>query len=799
MNAIISTQRQAAADGDAAVDFLLGWTERWKPDWFVNVCTIPAIHTANSRGVIGRSHSIKTLAQNRGQLAAFIEERNRSGDGLYFSPNPLSRAVTTKACKTDLAAIVALAVDLDPHTEGGDHNERRVHLLLHVEKLIEDSDPVVAGMISSGNGVGLFHLLAQPLPLQDMEIAEKVCAMLHARSAGFAKIDGTHNVDRLMRLPNTLNWPSTRKLAQGYPKAPSLAEAIYLPMTPMSAEEWADLIQRTPVRTKAPRSASSPSGPDVVAVPGSAADVFAEVRAAWGMVSAKRKLADLPDDVRRRFAVSLSDFPILRKRWDGDSDGLNDTSRSGMSMALIAGLRRTGMSVTDTACIAYVHPYGDLNDAKKFPDANKAARSFARAWDHAGGNDHQTHGEMRSAVQLSTEAKPHWSFTPARADIVTSPPPPREWLYGTFLMRGHTTFLASPGGVGKTSLLVVMALAMATGRPLLAPDIGRHDGRSHRPHRRFKAAIVNLEDPIEELERRVAATARHYRIGFEEFADRLFLDSGRVKPLVVAVRTSRNTVEAAPNVEALIRALQQEKIDVLIVDPMVHSHEGDENDNGHMGFVMSLWNKIAAEAGCAVVLVHHFRKGGSAGDAEAIRGASALQGAARVMLTVRTMTKEEAEGLGLGDVERLSHFRFDSAKANMSPASMTEWFKLVSVPLGNGTSEYPGGDTVQTVERWEPSGEFRDLSPEVVAAVCREIESADPPLTTAAQSPRWLGKRLIELGGVSREAAARSVKAWVDAGFIQTAPFKNKDGNSRVGVSLGKPIEEILARMEQRR
>jgi hypothetical protein len=56
-------------------------------------------------------------------------------------------------------------------------------------------------------------------------------------------------------------------------------------------------------------------------------------------------------------------------------------------------------------------------------------------------------------------------------------------------------------------------------------------------------------------------------------------------------------------------------------------------------------------------------------------------------------------------------FRVDSAKVNLLPPSAaTQWFKLVSVNLGNGTEIYPSGDEVQTVERWTPPKTFEGFS-----------------------------------------------------------------------------------------
>jgi hypothetical protein len=580
-----------------------------------------------------------------------------------------------------------------------------------------------------------------------------------------------------------------------------MSEVVVMPMTGVSGHHWAWAVAASNRKQTAPqgaRRASAQMQSASVSPRATTPDIHPDVLAAWPQISVATRIADLPDALAQRFRLDLHDRHHLRARWEGNTDGLTDTSRSGLAMALITCLRRAGYSAVEAAQLAFLHAHGDLADVTKFSDDRSAVRAFTRAWNKADDGTPAA-DTLTGGIQPTAHGAPSqltWTFSPARRDVLTSPPGPRPWVYGTLLMRGHTTILASPGGVGKTSLLMVMSLAMTSGRALLARE-NAHVGRGHRPHRPFRVAVVNLEDPLDELERRVAATARHYRLDTQHFAERLFLNSGRVNPLVVALRTSRNTLDAAPVVDALITALREEQIEVLIVDPLLHSHEGDENDNTHMGFVMHLWNRIASEANCAVVLVHHFRKGGSAGDAEAVRGASALQGAARVMLTVRTMTKDEAEDLGLGETERLSCFRFDSAKANMAPANETEWFRLVGVPLMNGTEEYPSGDSVQTVERWEPSGEFRDLVPDVIEAILRDIETADPPYTNAAQSPRWLGNRMVELSGISREAAARTTKLWLAAGFIKTGLFKNKNGSARTGITLAIPIEAIMARVRR--
>ncbi|MBU6379082.1 MAG: AAA family ATPase, partial [Gammaproteobacteria bacterium] len=49
----------------------------------------------------------------------------------------------------------------------------------------------------------------------------------------------------------------------------------------------------------------------------------------------------------------------------------------------------------------------------------------------------------------------------------TSEIPRRRWLYADSYIRSFVSVLAAPGGAGKTTLYVVEALSIATGKPLL--------------------------------------------------------------------------------------------------------------------------------------------------------------------------------------------------------------------------------------------------------------------------------------------------------------------------------------------
>ncbi|WP_158526639.1 AAA family ATPase [Phaeobacter inhibens] len=273
--------------------------------------------------------------------------------------------------------------------------------------------------------------------------------------------------------------------------------------------------------------------------------------------------------------------------------------------------------------------------------------------------------------------------------------PKREWLYGNHYIRKFVSATVAPSGVGKSSLTIVEALAMASGKPLLGEDI------INGPHRVW---LWNGEDPMDELQRRVSAAMIHYGITHEDINGRLFVDTGREKEIVLAAETRDGATILKPVASALTETLLQNKIDAVIVDPFVSTHRVSENDNGAIDIVTKEWARIADNCRCSVELVHHVRKlNGEETTVEHSRGAVSLLATSRSARAISRMTKREAEDLGLENMlGRL--FRFSDGKNNLAlPASGgTQWMKLASVGLGNGEGEgldrMVSGDSVGVVE-----------------------------------------------------------------------------------------------------
>lgn len=364
--------------------------------------------------------------------------------------------------------------------------------------------------------------------------------------------------------------------------------------------------------------------------------------------------------------------------------------------------------------------------------------------------------------------------------------PPRRWIYGRELVRGYVSVLASPGGTGKTAYTMAVGTSIAWNKPLLAGAaiLPKQVPQHCMVHRQGRVWFYNLEDPMEEMRRRIKATLKHHSVPVEEVGSRIFIDSGRDKPLIVAVRADNGDLVASPIVEDLVAELKRRQIDLLVVDPFVQSHSAEENRNEEMNLVMALWGRVAHRADCSIWLVHHFRKGGKGGDAESIRGAGAIQGAARSMFTVSAMTPEEANKLGINPDERWQYIRHDNAKQNMAPpAGHATWFKLASVSLNNGTEDYPEGDFVQAVEAWQPPSPWDGLPWTMIERILRKIDQGPSEGEFYAfgkqSKDRWAGRVLMDDACMTDGQAMTVLKAWKDNGVLEEGQYaspKQKGG-----------------------
>jgi hypothetical protein len=169
--------------------------------------------------------TIETIAAlSPSAVRAFVERYNGKRN-LYFGVNPTREVLARKAAKTEIAKIEYVLADLDP-AEGESSVDAKARYRAHLETF----EPRPTFVIDSGNGIQLLWRLAvsivlgEPGPGADgtlcyspteqakIDEAETRSAALMAQLNAKA---GTQNIDRILRLPGTINLPNAKKKREG--------------------------------------------------------------------------------------------------------------------------------------------------------------------------------------------------------------------------------------------------------------------------------------------------------------------------------------------------------------------------------------------------------------------------------------------------------------------------------------------------------------------------------------------------------------------------------------------------------
>lgn len=373
-----SASLPAVPESREAAAFLTRWVQGWRRDWFLNLCAIPS-----DRGPpIGKSWPAGEVAARKGEIAAWITLHNTRPAGIYFTPNPLRRAVNAKPTKDDIAVPWVLSVDLDPAGGARPYDERRNDVLAAGASLSQDAE-TPAVLVDSGNGIGAFFRVQEPTET-DIADAEAACRALTLGAAERfgLKADGTQNADRLMRLPGTLNWPNAKKRAAGYPETPSRARVLSETQgAALSSSRIAALAGREKPRQAPKRKVPSPAAANATGGRGAAPDTAAVLAAAWPDIAAMGSVDDLPADLRARLDAAVLDRDGFGKRWAGVTEGLSDPSGSGLLMALVGCAKAAGFDLLYTASVAWV--WEGTDGARHLHAQGDPVRALARCWDNS--------------------------------------------------------------------------------------------------------------------------------------------------------------------------------------------------------------------------------------------------------------------------------------------------------------------------------------------------------------------------------------------------------------------------------
>jgi AAA domain len=345
--------------------------------------------------------------------------------------------------------------------------------------------------------------------------------------------------------------------------------------------------------------------------------------------------------------------------------------------------------------------------------------------------------------------------------------PPRQWLLANQFCRAFISSIVAAGGAGKSALRLLQFISMATGRALCGQYV----------FKRCRVLLISLEDDRDELQRRIKAVIDHYDIPRHELKGWLFCASPKLAKLA---EMQNRTRIIGPLEQQLRDAIARCKPDIISLDPFIKTHALEENNSGDMDFVCDLLARIGVEFNIAVDSPHHVHKGTLVpGDADSGRGSSGIKDAGRLVYTLTPMSEDEATTFNINADDRHSYVRLDSAKVNIAARSgKPTWFRLVAVPLGNTTAEYPNGDTVQTVEPWTPPDTWAGLDSELLNRILTAIDAGlgDGNFYTAANSAtdRAAWRVIQRFAPEKTEGQARKIiAAWLASGLLVKFDYTN--------------------------
>lgn len=580
-------------------------------------------------------------------LLNFIE-RNNGTRNLYYSVNePNADAPDDKLKKHHIKKINAVWLDADPKKDLPLERERE-RLAKFAADLKTGKNPPTY-ITDSGGGIQAFWLLDQPL-----DATKDNVIMAESVSRGLAEQHGTdfvQNIDRIMRIPFTVNIPNARKKG----RVRTTAKIIH-----------AD----SPVGTR--------YGNWGFITPSFKAESETEFRDTDLDMEAIKK--PLSDDLLARLKVTLDRD---RKAHDLYYGLIEKPSRSEYDFTLAQQLVWDGYSLQDVAHILYHYAHGKGADTTK----RELIRTYNRV-DHPfegldPGYIAKIDAQVNPILAARAAGKPHpddlkkkvslFEFTPLKdMDWKYSGAP----IYKNFLYDKAITVIYGQSNVGKSFVAADIAGHIALGR-----DWGSFKYKAKKP-----IGVVYI----------CAEAGKSFGKRGKALRKRLAVDDIPFYVLDAAPNFAKAKDDAQALVDAILKLERTTgvKIGLIVVDTLATTFEGgNENSSEDMGLYISNMKYIQRYADTGVLIVHHSGKDQAAG----ARGHSSLRAATDTEIEVMSEKKGERY-----------HRMIRTRKQREGESDITLKFGLMVIELGKDDD----GDVIDTCHVvLENDSEFESVVP----------------------------------------------------------------------------------------
>ena len=189
------------------------------------------------------------------------------------------------------------------------------------------------------------------------------------------------------------------------------------------------------------------------------------------------------------------------------------------------------------------------------------------------------------------------------AELWAMPVDPLEDVVTGFVPGKSVTMFSGDGGLGKSYVLLEMAMCVSQGLDWLGMKTNK-----------MPVLILDLENGLSRSKRRVKEIAKGWAL------------AQGVDPDVSIIFEGDFGLANELEMKYVYQLIEEHGFGLIILDSLVDFVCGlDENSNSDMSLVCKNLRAISTKTGCSIVAIHHVPKGGSGTNLQSARGASALK------------------------------------------------------------------------------------------------------------------------------------------------------------------------------
>ena len=614
-------------------------------------------------------------------------QRNGAGQNVYFVANAVKPGVVKKPAKSDIEAIRMIYADIDwDRNEFAGRFREGLQALWHsaLRPLLQMAPPPTLIILTGGGVQPLWRIEPMPPTPENMRRAEAASRHVGRRFGG----DTVHNVDRVLRLPGSVNFPKEDKRAAGQPvrRADVLKGSGEIYRLEQLETAWGvePSVVEPPVATPRPSAES-------------AASVNQDLAGGMGELDALQDLATCRE-IGLNVASRKGGPFASRQPWVNPVTG-EKTEYSWLDwLTIISGVADDCPGLEGECKRLYDEVNARAGGDQSQNEQQWAAQIGRKTRRVAAGETITGVGTLMKIMESVGPLLPvgatdsEWNRVDVGRCALDLALPHRQWALGVTLIYGEISVLAAPSGRKKTALAIALAGELAAGRDL----IGNHVFQG-----RQKVLCISKEDSEDELKRRIQALARQHQLTQAD-VDNIGLVGFDARAPAVSFTAGK---ENAPTLdkrgfEALAKLIESHSPRVVILDPLTVFITVGLNNNTLMAQVMLELKRIAKARNVAILIVHHTRKDADLQSVDDIGGAGAIVNHARNASLLVEMTEAEMKTYpGVAPSERHLYSRLINGKASYAPpGDSTAWFKVESVGLNNPEPPcYPNEDSAPVV------------------------------------------------------------------------------------------------------